>query len=293
MLFEEAERLAGRDRNDDRLRPDGLFTAGSTSSITCGLTARNSTLAFKSVRKRGHDGSRQPRRSSKASPSDGPGSTTMTAEPGTPLFSQPESMAPPIFPAPIRTTGCGEEKESSASHASPTVSNSTRFHRIRRIHAGPDDELECLEIGFAGVERAGKQHLDLAVGRLGAAGKQQRLAENDDIFLAPEVEMTHQHLAVDRREQLDHLVDPDVGNFDIEGAAEMQRLEFLHPGEGDVIVGPAALDRHRDLVLAGPFERPVVVGGDDTRSYRPGSTDARLPIPSGSCSTFLTGMNAT
>ena len=104
--------------------PTALFTAGSTVSITCGLTARNSTPAFSFA-------GRTVRCVAPASPivasiaGDGPGSTTTTAEPGTPLFSQPESIAPPMFPAPIRTTGFFEEKAFAGIYASPTVSNST------------------------------------------------------------------------------------------------------------------------------------------------------------------------
>ena len=47
-------------------------------------------------------------------------------------------------------------------------------------------------------------------------------------------------------------------HLDVEGAGQMQRLEILHPGEGDMIVGPASGDRDRDLVVAGPLEGPVI-----------------------------------
>src|SRR5690606_1855094 len=65
--------------------------------------------------------------------------------------------------------------------------------------ARPDDELECLEIAFAGFQRGGQEHLDLLAGRFDAAGKQQRLAKHDGAFLLPQVEMTEQHLLVDQR----------------------------------------------------------------------------------------------
>src|SRR5437588_2328448 len=42
----------------------------------------------------------------------------------------------------------------------------------------------------------------------------------------------------------------------------MQRLDFGHPGEGQLVVGPFALGDDRYLVFAGAFERPVVIGGD-------------------------------
>src|SRR5271154_6495859 len=40
----------------------------------------------------------------------------------------------------------------------------------------------------------------------------------------------------------------------------MQRLDLAHPGEGDLIIGPAAGDDDRDLVFAGTLERPAVAG---------------------------------
>src|SRR5438045_3423106 len=42
----------------------------------------------------------------------------------------------------------------------------------------------------------------------------------------------------------------------------MQRLDFMHPGEGDVIIAPASVDRDRDLVVGGAVERPVVDGSE-------------------------------
>ena len=42
----------------------------------------------------------------------------------------------------------------------------------------------------------------------------------------------------------------------------MQRLDFGHPGEGKLVVGPLALGDDRHLVFAGALERPVVIGGD-------------------------------
>ena len=40
----------------------------------------------------------------------------------------------------------------------------------------------------------------------------------------------------------------------------MQRLDLIHPGEGHLVIGPAAGNDETDLVLAGTFERPVVAG---------------------------------
>src|ERR1700686_1688726 len=57
----------------------------------------------------------------------------------------------------------------------------------------------------------------------------------------------------------------------------MQRLDLVHPGEGQLIVGPVALGDDRDLVLAGALERPVVIGGDvlaNRERVGPGVDDA-------------------
>jgi hypothetical protein len=70
--------------------------------------------------------------------------------------------------------------------------------------------------------------------------------------------MAEQHLLVDDREQPHHLQRAVVGHLEVESAGQMQRLEILHPGEGDVIVAPGTRDRDGDLVLAGALERPVM-----------------------------------
>src|SRR5215213_6791245 len=42
----------------------------------------------------------------------------------------------------------------------------------------------------------------------------------------------------------------------------MQRLDLVHPGEGQLVVGPVSLGDDRDLVFAGAFERPIVMSGN-------------------------------
>src|SRR6185436_7588362 len=42
----------------------------------------------------------------------------------------------------------------------------------------------------------------------------------------------------------------------------MQRLDLRHPGERELVIGPAALGDDRDFVFAGALERPVVLGGN-------------------------------
>ena len=70
--------------------------------------------------------------------------------------------------------------------------------------------------------------------------------------------MADPHLFVHMRDQLLHLGAAALGDLDVEGAGEMQRLELAHPGERHLIVVPLALDQDVDLVVAGPLERPVV-----------------------------------
>src|SRR5215471_8920855 len=42
----------------------------------------------------------------------------------------------------------------------------------------------------------------------------------------------------------------------------MQRLDIVHPGEGHLIIGPAAGYQDGDFVVARPVERPVVKCGE-------------------------------
>jgi hypothetical protein len=63
---------------------------------------------------------------------------------------------------------------------------------------------------------------------------------------------------VDQRDQCRHFGAAALGNLEVEGAGQMQRLDVAHPGVGDLVVGPLAGDQDGDLVVAGAFERPVV-----------------------------------
>ncbi len=82
---------------------------------------------------------------------------------------------------------------------------------------------------FASLQRAGKQHFNLLIVRFGAACQKQGLAEDHDVFLPPQIEMTHQNLTIDLRQQANDFVDALIGHLDVEGAGKMQRLELLHP----------------------------------------------------------------
>ena len=72
-------------------------------------------------------------------------------------------------------------------------------------------------------------------------------------------------------------------HLQIERAGEMQRLDVVHPGERDVIVGPAAAHRDRDLVVAGAVERPVVHRGEPLDHVDRIALRARCAVPSATC----------
>src|SRR5215813_4147422 len=53
-----------------------------------------------------------------------------------------------------------------------------RFERLGGALAGPDDELECLIVAFAGVERRAERRLALQARGRDAAGEQEGVAEH-------------------------------------------------------------------------------------------------------------------
>src|SRR5262249_61337754 len=86
------------------------------------------------------------------------------------------------------------------------------------------------------------------------------MAEHDDAGLGPDVEMPDPHLLVDETDQPLHIGQTRLRHLHVEGASQVQRLDLVHPGERHLVIGPAAGNDETDLVLAGPFERPVVAG---------------------------------
>src|SRR5262249_50632378 len=110
--------------------------------------------------------------------------------------------------------------------------------RLARRLAGPDHELERWIISFAGVERGREQRLALPAGGLDAPGEQQRVPVHDQAVLDPEIEMPDPHLLVDQRGELLHLGAAAFWGLELERAGEMQRLDVVHPGERDLVVGP-------------------------------------------------------
>ena len=125
----------------------------------------------------------------------------------------------------------------------------------------PQDELERLEIGLAGVDGRLDHRAALRVARSRPAGEAQGVAKHHDILLAPQVEMAKPQLFVD---ELHKLADRRAfvrRRFEIERTADMQRFDFRQPGEGDVIIGEVARDQDGNLVDLGPIEGPLVDGG--------------------------------
>ena len=69
--------------------------------------------------------------------------------------------------------------------------------------------------------------------------------------------MPDPELLVDGGDELQHVLAPPLRHLEVEGAGDVQRLHVLDPGEGDVVIGPAAGDRDGHLVGLGPVEDPV------------------------------------
>src|SRR5882757_624608 len=133
-----------------------------------------------------------------------------------------------------------------------------RFERLARRFAGPDHELERRIITLARFERCCQQRLALPSGSLDASGQHERMPEHHQSVLAPEIKMPDPHLLVDQRGQQLHFGAAALRRLDLERASEMQRFDVVHPGKGDLVVGPLAAYQDRYLVLAGALERPVI-----------------------------------
>src|SRR5271154_7481622 len=69
--------------------------------------------------------------------------------------------------------------------------------RLSRSAIGPQDELERLEIGFAGVDGRFHYRAALHVARRRAARQTQGVAEHHHVLLGPQVEMAEPQLFVD------------------------------------------------------------------------------------------------
>src|SRR5690606_17803775 len=92
--------------------------------------------------------------------------------------------------------------------------------------------------------------------------EQQSLTEHDHAFLLPMVEVAEEHLLIDEGDKAHDLKLAASWHLQIESAGDVQGLEILHPGKRNLIVGPGAGNRDRDLVVAVPLEAPVVGAGN-------------------------------
>src|SRR5690606_23060669 len=97
-----------------------------------------------------------------------------------------------------------------------------RDESLAAILAGPDDELEGLIVALAGLERGAQQRLALTLGGDGAV-EHEALAEHDQAFASPDVEMAEPALLVDLRDEAIDLREPIVRDLEVEGACNVQR----------------------------------------------------------------------
>ena len=105
----------------------------------------------------------------------------------------------------------------------------------RRL-SGPYRELEGRIVALAGVQRRGEERLALPTGSLDPTGQYQRMPVHDDAVLDPKVEMSDPHLLVNERDELLDLRSSLFRDLEFEGASDVQGLDVVHPGEGDLVV---------------------------------------------------------
>ena len=172
-----------------------------------------------------------------------------------------EAEAQPAFQHGAAHLAGADEEERPAdikAHASPMVSNSDSLERLLRRLAGPDHELEGLEIALAGLHCDLDQGFALARIGFGAAGQEQGMAVHDHAVGIPDVEMADPQLLVDQGDELQEVGFAARRDLGVEGAGKVQRLDVVHPGERDRVVAPAALHDDRDLVFARTVEDPFM-----------------------------------
>src|SRR5690606_22761713 len=84
------------------------------------------------------------------------------------------------------------------------------------------------------------------------------MAEHDQSFLGPKIEMAEPKLLVDLRNELVNFWQTVVRHLEIEGASQMQHLEIVPPIEREVIVRPAPRHDQRNFVIGSAITRPAV-----------------------------------
>src|SRR6516165_7193765 len=262
---------------------------GMTSPAICGLTAMMIADASPMLPAGGLR--RRPRLAKALNSRAGLGSRTAKFRASRPSASHPSSKAPPIFPAPTRRivrdrwasvralvvviasfplpSACpGEVVDAGFPTGTCSPASSLAgglehggLERLARALAGPDHELKGREVPLAGIQRGPEQRFALPARGRHAPGQHQGMPVHDDPVLRPEVEMPDPHLLVDQRDQLLHGGVTALRHLELERASKMQRLDVVHPGERDLVVGPFPAHQDSDLVLAGTLEGPVVRRG--------------------------------
>src|SRR5690606_3593414 len=92
--------------------------------------------------------------------------------------------------------------------------------------SGPDDELEGLIVPLARLQRRLQQGLYLRR-RCQRPVEHEAMAEHDQSFLGPKIEMAEPKLLVDLRNELVNFWQTVVRHLEIEGASQMQHLEIV------------------------------------------------------------------
>src|SRR5581483_760914 len=244
---------------------------GSASPAACGLTAM--TMIAASVIDSSGTLRRRPRPASAAIALAGCGSITATRRGSSPSASQLSSIAPPILPAPMRTRVLSMSSRVRAVMAAschwPRGRSRLagglehgRAERLARWLARPDHELEAGKIALAGFQRGLQQGLALRAGGRHAAAQHQGVAIHNDSVLRPKIEMADPELLVDQGNEELHFRAPPLRHLQIEHAGQVQSLDIGHPGEGNLVVRPAAARQNSDFVLAQPFESPIMPCGN-------------------------------
>src|SRR6202023_1880022 len=199
---------------------------------------------------------------SSTSSGDGRGSMTLIFRGSYPRSSQARSNAPPILPAPASARDASKRVPGASMSGAALGFKHDHADRLGTGFAGPDDKLKSLVVAFACAPRAGQNGLTLIAGQLGPAAEQNGMSEHDHPVIRPNVEMPDPELFIDERDERGNLHKARGRDFEVDRAGDMQCPHLGEPGEGDIVLGPAAGDRDRNFVLFVPVERPVIARGD-------------------------------
>jgi Seven Residue Repeat len=135
-------------------------------------------------------------------------------------------------------------------------------HRLACRFSRPDHELKSRVIALASIERTAERRLALPVRHRNAADQQHGMAKHHHSALRPNLEMADPQLLIDGGDEPLHFGKACFRHFHFERAGKVQDLDVVHPAERDLVVGSAAADRERDLVIDDAIEWPVVAAGN-------------------------------